>query len=73
MTGLELANPNPTITETLTSSRRACLKKLETLRQKKKVLSYWTANGKIFYTTPNEPEKKLLLKPLNVQDVFYTQ
>ena len=50
-----------TITEALTSSRRACLKKLETLRQKKKVLSYWTADGKIFYTTPNEPEKKSLL------------
>ena len=45
----KLRGTNYLITESLTRTRVECVKKLEELR-KKKISSYWTIDGTIYYT-----------------------
>ena len=42
------------ITESLTAIRLRCVKKLQELRYKGKITSFWTYDGTIFYTKKNE-------------------
>ena len=46
----KLRGLNYLITESLTRTRVECVKKLEELRKKKKISSYWTIDGTIYYT-----------------------
>ena len=48
-----------TIQETLASERRACIKKLSDLRRNGLILSYWTQDGNVFYSLPNNTQKNL--------------
>ena len=47
----KLRGTNYLITESLTRTRVECVKKLEELRKKKKISSYWTLMGQ--FITPN--------------------
>ena len=42
------------ITESLTAIRLRCVKKLQELKYKGKISSFWTYDGSIFYTKKNE-------------------
>lgn len=65
----KLKGSNLLVTEALTPKRRDCLSKLASLRKEKKILSYWTMDGKIFFTKPDEPNKKIQLKNLNIETI----
>jgi len=57
------------ITEALTAERRACIKRLAELRRKKAVLSYWTQDGNIFFTLSSNPQKKIFLDSVSIEDL----
>ena len=61
-----------TIQEALTSERKACIKKISDLRRNGLILSYWTQDGNIFYSLPNNPQKKIFLESLKVEDLDCT-
>ena len=52
------------ITESLTKKRMQTVKKMKELQDDKKISSYWTDDGKIFYTLPENPNKKIQLVSL---------
>ena len=46
------------ITESLTKKRMRCIQKMKILRHEAVITSYWTVDGKVFYSLPNDPKKK---------------
>jgi len=59
------------VTESLTKRRIAAIKKMKLLHANKKVASYWTVGGRIFYTLPNNLNKKLHLSFLNNDNIVF--
>ena len=57
----KLKGKNFFLTESLTPKRMSCIKKLNTLREAGKIKSFWSNDGKIFYTLPNKQDKRLEL------------
>ena len=58
-----------TISEALTSERRALIKRLSVLRKDGLIQSYWTQDGNIFYSLPNDPNKKVFIDSLRIEDL----
>ena len=58
------------ITESLTTKRMQCIQKMKILRHKGVITSYWTVDGKVFYSFPNDPKKK---HPASLQPDDITQ
>ena len=54
----------------VTSKRISYIQKLFSLKEVAKINSYWTFNGKSFYTLVNNPNKKILLN-LNKPDKVF--
>ena len=57
------------ITESLTKKRMQCIQKMKILRHEAVITSYWTVDGKVFYSLPNDPKKKLHLASLQPDDI----
>ena len=57
------------ITEALIKKRKECLVKLATSKKDRKVLSYWTYGGKIYFTKAEAPIEKILLKSISPEDI----
>ena len=53
-----LKGQNMSITESLTKKRMQCIQKMKILRHEAVITSYWTVDGKVFYSLPNDPKKK---------------
>ena len=55
-----LKGQNMSITESLTKKRMQCIQKMKILRHEAVITSYWTVDGKVFYSLPNDPKKNIL-------------
>ena len=53
------------ITESLTRPRKKCIKRLQKLRKKKCIYSYWTNDGNIFYMIEEKGQKIKIESVLN--------
>jgi len=43
---------------------------MKILRDNGKISSYWTVDGKTFYTLPDDPNKKIQLVSINTDDII---
>ena len=66
----KLKGKNIFITESLTSKRMSCMKKLGILRKSKLVYSFWSSDGKIYYTLTENPARKIELNHNNPGKIF---
>ena len=66
----KLKGKNIFITESLTSKRMSCMKKLGILRKSKLVHSFWSSDGKIYYTLTENPARKIELNHNNPGKIF---
>ena len=66
----KLKGKNIFITESLTSKRMSCMKKLSILRKSKLVYSFWSSDGKIYYTLTENPARKIELNHNNPGKIF---
>ena len=66
----KLKGKNIFITESLTSKRRSCMKKLGILRKSKLVYFYWSSDGKNYYTLTENPARKIELNHNNPGKFF---
>ena len=66
----KLKGKNIFITESLTPKRMSCMKKLGILRKSKLVHSFWSSDGKIYYTLTENPARKIELNHNNPGKIF---
>ena len=66
----KLKGKNIFITESLTAKRMSCMKKLGVLRKSQLVHSFWSSDGKIYYTLTENPAKKIELNHNNPGKIF---
>ena len=58
------------ITESLTSPRVSAMKLLKKLKEDEIVNSYWSIDGKIYYNLKSNPEEKMVLCPIELDELL---